>query len=217
MRTNDDAVERAARALASMPGKPWHQQSVRSVARAALAAAGAGEGDRSSGDGVEWTFEQWQEWSNEVASEMPENWDGDEAQEDIILRFVKHATAHLATCPAALHGAGEAVDREALAEAAGDLLMTCATSTNHSMYRADVDKALDAVWQAGHDAALAARGDAATPTVTAEQVAAAFCEPWHRDPYGTGWPLVGEDRFCGRCIEQAQAALGIEVEGGEQP
>jgi hypothetical protein len=48
---------------------------------------GEGHGD--------WTLDQWEEWSNEVASIMPENWDGDESQEDLIARFVAYAAAHL--------------------------------------------------------------------------------------------------------------------------
>ena len=35
--------------------------------------------------------EFWEEWSNEVADLMPEQYDGDEAQESIILRFVAEA------------------------------------------------------------------------------------------------------------------------------
>lgn len=46
-----------------------------------------------------WTDSQWVEWSNDVASEMPEEWDSDEGQEAIILRFVKYATERLAERP----------------------------------------------------------------------------------------------------------------------
>lgn len=35
---------------------------------------------------------QWEDWSNQLAAALPEQWDGDEAQEDIIQRFVEHAT-----------------------------------------------------------------------------------------------------------------------------
>lgn len=36
----------------------------------------------------EWTPKQWEEWSNEIAMVLPERYDGEEAQEDIILRAV---------------------------------------------------------------------------------------------------------------------------------
>lgn len=77
--------------------------------------------------------------------------------------------------PSRANDASLAAAIELRAEAAGDLLMKCAMTTNHSMHRADVDKALDAVWQAGHDAALAARGDAA-PRVSLTDLADAAAE-----------------------------------------
>lgn len=106
--------------------------------------------------------------------------------------------------------AGEAVDREALIA----VLAGVTPEEWAAEGRAHIRNILTRTYGDMADrilALLAARGDAATPTVTAEQVAAAFCEPWHRDPYGTGWPLVGETRFCGRCIEQAQRVIRREA------
>lgn len=60
-------------------------------------------------------------------------------------------------------------DPEALAEAAGDLVMQCATTTNHSTTRKVVEDALDRVWQSGYAAALAARSS--RPALSAADVA----------------------------------------------
>lgn len=54
-----------------------------------------------------WDEAQWEAWSNDVASEMPEEWDSDEGQEAIILRFVKYATEHLAACPSQVEAAAD--------------------------------------------------------------------------------------------------------------
>ena len=37
----------------------------------------------------DWTAEQWEEWSNELASHLPPHVDGDEAQEAIIIEWVQ--------------------------------------------------------------------------------------------------------------------------------
>ncbi|QZN86914.1 hypothetical protein [Cellulomonas sp. C5510] len=118
------------------------------------------------------------------------------AEADIASRAGQSAALHkiaddLAALAAA--GAGEAVDREALGS---HILATLP----------------DAVWQEGSDviamhaadavlAFLAARGDAATPTVTAEQVRQSLA-------------LAGEHGRYAWFVRRL-AALGIEVEGGE--
>lgn len=102
--------------------------------------------------------------------------------------------------------APSAGDREALAEALYVTVYGVAAARQH----------LDAVQRVGGRladiamSALAARQPApvdAAPTVTAEQVAEAFCEPRHRDR----WPLLGEVRYCGECIVRAERVLGGEV------
>ena len=139
------------------------------------------------------------DWSEAMVALLPGDYDGD--PRDVIEAVMRRAAG------------GEAVDREALAEAAGDLLMTCATTTNHSMYRADVEKALDAVWQAGRDAALAARG-AAAPTVSAEQVTEAARLLWeHQTGYRRDQAPASalDDRR--RQVRRVLGVLGIEVRG----
>lgn len=40
-----------------------------------------------------WTVADWEEWANEVAATLPEDCDGDEAQVEIIAKFVRRAAA----------------------------------------------------------------------------------------------------------------------------
>lgn len=42
--------------------------------------------------------------------------------------------------------------------------------------------------------------------MTSERLAEAFCEPVHRDR----WPLAGENRYCGHCIEKADRLMKRE-------
>lgn len=72
---------------------------------------------------------------------------------------------------------------------------------------AEMDKAA-AVHQDAARRLRAAIEVAADGAVTPETIAQAFCSPAHRRA-DSGWPLVGEDRYCGRCIDRAHAALGI--------
>jgi hypothetical protein len=44
-------------------------------------------------EGPEWTQAEWQGWSDHLAELMPERYDGDEAQEALIERFVREAAA----------------------------------------------------------------------------------------------------------------------------
>lgn len=48
-----------------------------------------------SGPGWFWTRDEWAEWSNEIALRLPEQYDGDEAQESIILRAVEDMATQL--------------------------------------------------------------------------------------------------------------------------
>lgn len=42
-----------------------------------------------------------------------------------------------------------------------------------------------------------------------EAAARAICEPRHRDP--DGWPLVGVEGYCGRCLDQSESALAAAL------
>ena len=42
-----------------------------------------------------WTPDEWEEWSNDLAEALPTRYDGDEAQEAIILDAVKDMAARL--------------------------------------------------------------------------------------------------------------------------
>lgn len=90
-----DAAERAARRyMETLRGEPLPDDgwaALRSphevnAMRAALAAARVGEAE----DG-EWTAAEWRVWADSLAALLPEDWDGDEDQTDIIERFVRHA------------------------------------------------------------------------------------------------------------------------------
>lgn len=94
-----DLIEKAARALWAYRFRDddtsdWdslpmsHQESYRVQSSAVLAVLPAppvvDEG---------WTVADWEEWASEVAATLPEDYDGDEAQIEIIARFVRTAAA----------------------------------------------------------------------------------------------------------------------------
>lgn len=107
-------------------------------------------------------------------------------------------------------GAGEAVDRgalDSLVEWASRLRMDTPED------QATADRYVDVLRRLSQ--ALAVRGDAATPTVTVEQVREAALGA-EQDVYGEHGPAV-IDVDDVRWLTLALRALGIEVEGGEQP
>lgn len=198
--TTDDAVERVAEALMRHP-LAWGKRSIylrheeaKEVARAALAAAGAGEAN-----------------------------DG-RCNNTMVIRcwaWCGLAPSHDGACEVGgvsgpVRGApGEAVDREALAEALGDA-MSAAALDAYGDEGAGYDYAAAAVAFLASPAVLAARGVAA-PTVSAEQrdaLAAHLSSRLYLSPDDTdGW---GDLDAAGRLVWRdeangALAALGIEV------
>lgn len=65
--------------------------------RDGYAVLGLASRSTEGGPGWFWTQQEWSDWSNELALELPDRYDGDEAQESIILRFVKDSVAALNT------------------------------------------------------------------------------------------------------------------------
>ena len=152
-------------------------------------------GGRARFDGLAW--QKRKSGAGDDLSYTPEWWgayDSEWLPEPKMVRFLRGSFTVLfrpdAPQPATgddwaarANDASRAAAIELRAEAAGDLLIQCATTTNHSMLRRDVDNALDAVWQAGHDAALAAAraGEAEEAADLRAQLDAAHAQIQARD------------------------------------
>ncbi len=61
-----------------------------------------------------WTVADWEEWAGEVASTLPEDCDGDEAQVEIIAKFVRRAAAVPVVDEAEIDAVGALAAREML-------------------------------------------------------------------------------------------------------